>query len=216
MSSTASVSTLQCHILAQLYYLLKADYTHCACHRAIAVSMCHQLGLHHSQKYYMLNLLEIEMRKRVFWCQYTLDKYVFSSVLRSVKLTKSSTRFMSASSGAPTLLRECDISTEYPADVDDESLEEEICSPALSGELTKISSALALFEICRILSRALDELLPASASHRFSIRTLSAITDELDHWVQDLPSHLRMKFLNDKPSTGVISDRSPLLVRARI
>jgi hypothetical protein len=80
MSSTAFMPTLQCHVLAQLYYLLKADYSHCARHRAIAVSISHQMGLHHSQKYYKLNCLEVETRKKVFWCQYTLDKYVFLRV----------------------------------------------------------------------------------------------------------------------------------------
>jgi Fungal specific transcription factor domain len=78
VSSTASISTLQCHVLAQLFYLLKADYIHGARHRAIAVSMCHQLGLHHSQKYYAMNCLDLETRKRVLWCQYALDKYVHS------------------------------------------------------------------------------------------------------------------------------------------
>lgn len=121
-------------------------------------------------------------------------------------------RFISASSGSPTLLRESDISIEYPADVDDENLTEQGFSPALPGELTKISSSLALFKICRILSRALDQLLPASASYRFSVDDLNSISDELDEWVQSIPTHLRMKFLNDRPSTGVVSDRSPILV----
>jgi hypothetical protein len=121
-------------------------------------------------------------------------------------------RFISASSGTPTLLRDCDISTEYPADVDDDNLTEKGFSSSLPCELTKLSSALALFKVCRILSRALDQLLPASASYRFSIDNLHSVSDELDQWLQSIPEHLRMKFLNDKPSTGVISDRSPLLV----
>ena len=75
ISLTPSVPTLQCHLLAQLYYLLKADYSHCVRHRAVAVSISHEMNLHHSQKYFWLNCLEIEMRKKVFWCQYTLDRY---------------------------------------------------------------------------------------------------------------------------------------------
>lgn len=125
-------------------------------------------------------------------------------------------RFISASSGSPTLLRESDVCTEYPADVDDENLTDQGVSPALPGELTKISSALALFKICRILSRALDQLLPASTSYQFSISNLNSIADELDQWLESIPIHLRMIFTNDKPSTGVISDRSPLLVGVRI
>jgi Fungal specific transcription factor domain len=121
-------------------------------------------------------------------------------------------RFVSACSGSPTFLRDSDISTEYPADIDDENLTEQGFSPALPGELTKMSSALALFRICRILSRALDQLLPASASYLFSMKDFKSISDELDQWLQSIPPHLRMQFLNDKPSTGMVSDRSPLLV----
>ena len=73
-SSSPSVSSIQCHILAQLYYLLKADYAHLGRHRALTVSMCHQLGLHQNQKYLSVPCLEVEMRKRMFWCQYVLDK----------------------------------------------------------------------------------------------------------------------------------------------
>ena len=210
MPSAASLSTIQCHVLAQLYYLLKADYARCVRHRAVAIAMCHQLGLHHSQKHYTLNSLELETRKKVFWCQYTLDKYVMVSALELK--SDNMARFISASSGFPTILREFDISTEYPADVDDENLTEQGISPALPGELTKMSSALALFRICRILSRALDQLLPASASYLFSMKNFQSISDELDQWLQSIPTHLRMQFLNDKPSTGVVSDRSPLLV----
>jgi len=73
-SSITSLSTLQCHLLAELHYLLKADYTRLARHRAIAVSMCHQLGLHQAQNYLSLPVFDAEMRKKVFWTQYVLDK----------------------------------------------------------------------------------------------------------------------------------------------
>lgn len=74
-SSQPSLAVLQCHILAQLCYLLKADHPHLLRHRGYAVSMCHQLGLHQGHKV-SGSTLEAECRKRVFWCQYTLDKYV--------------------------------------------------------------------------------------------------------------------------------------------
>jgi len=73
-SSVPSLATLQCHVLAQLCYLLKADYTHLLRHRAYAVSICHQLGLHQGHKLNSLPPFEAESRKKVFWCQYALDK----------------------------------------------------------------------------------------------------------------------------------------------
>ncbi|KIX05432.1 uncharacterized protein Z518_06304 [Rhinocladiella mackenziei CBS 650.93] len=192
-SSSASLSTLQCHVLAQICYLLRADYTHLTRHRGIAVTMCHELGLHQGHKYHSLSPLEAETRKKVFWCQYVLDK------------------FISATTGNPPLFRDDDITTEFPADVDDENLSTQGFSPTLPGELTKISSALALFRVSKILSKALDNLYPAKASYQLSLTKLYALSDELDQWSEELPDHLRLRFCNDKPATHLISCRSPLL-----
>ncbi|ETI20538.1 hypothetical protein G647_08575 [Cladophialophora carrionii CBS 160.54] len=192
-SSNAALATLQCHILAQICYILRADYTHLARHRGIAITMCHELGLHQGHKYHSLSPLEAESKKKVFWCQYVLDK------------------FTSAATGTPVLLRDSDITTDYPADVDDENLSTQGFSPTLPGELTKISSALALFRVSRILSKALDTLYPAKASYQLSLTKLHALSDELDQWSEELPDHLRLRFCNDKPATNLISCRSPLL-----
>jgi len=109
------------------------------------------------------------------------------------------------------LLRDADISTEYPADVDDENINEQGFSPALPGELTKVSSALVLFRMSRILSKTLEHLYPAGASYSISLKKLHSLSDELDQWHEELPDHLRLRFCNDKPATNLISDRSPLL-----
>ena len=77
-SSTPAVATLQCHVLAQLCFLMKGDHSHLLRHRAVGVGMCHQLGLHQGHRYHQFSTLESETRKKVFWCQYVLDKYVNS------------------------------------------------------------------------------------------------------------------------------------------
>ncbi|RMZ89757.1 hypothetical protein DV736_g3021, partial [Chaetothyriales sp. CBS 134916] len=192
-SSPPTISMIQTQVLAQLCYLLRADYTQLARHRGVAVGMCHELGLHQGHKYQNLSIFESETRKRVFWCQYVLDK------------------FTSASTGTPMLLREDDITTDFPADVDDENLSAQGFSPTLPGELTKMSSVLALFKASRILSKTLESLYPAKASYQLSINKLHALSDELDQWSEELPEHLRLRFCNDKPSTNLISCRSPLL-----
>jgi hypothetical protein len=110
------------------------------------------------------------------------------------------------------LLRDIDITTEFPADVDDENLSAQGISPTLPGELTKISSALALFRVSKILSKALENLYPAKSSYQLSLTKLHALSDELDQWSEELPEHLRLRFCNDKPATHLISCRSPLLV----
>jgi hypothetical protein len=114
------------------------------------------------------------------------------------------------------LLRDADVSTDYPKDIDDENITHQGLSPTLPGELTKVSSALALFKGSRILAKTLEELYPASTTYQLSLKKLRTLSDELDQWSQNLPCHLRLEFLNDKPSTGIISCRSPLLVSPQV
>lgn len=79
LADDISLPALQCYILGQIYYTIKADYKSLLRYRGIAVGMCHQLGLHQSQRRFSFSPLTSEMRKKVFWCQYVLDRYVLIS-----------------------------------------------------------------------------------------------------------------------------------------
>lgn len=74
LSGDVSVSTLQCYVLAQMYCMTKGDYTGLLRYRGSAVSLCHQLRLHQSQRRFSANALVAETRKKVFWCQYVVDR----------------------------------------------------------------------------------------------------------------------------------------------
>lgn len=189
----SSIGALQCYVLAQMYCMIKSDYKSLLRYRALAVDICHQLGLHESQDEAAFNPLDGETRKKVFWCQYVLD------------------RFCSALTGMPVLLREADIQTEYPVDVDDENVTESGFLPTLPGESTRLSSALALFSASRILTKALEDLYPSRSSYEISVSKMRVISEQLDEWLKMLPAHLRLEFSQDKPSTNVTSSRSPLL-----
>lgn len=120
--------------------------------------------------------------------------------------------FSAAHIGLPKLIREEDVHCEYPVDADDEYVTKKGFLPTLPGEYTKLSSALALFRLSRILSRVLMELYPGSASHDISFRTMAMLADELEDWQSNLAPHLKLTFAQDKPSTNVTSSRSPILV----
>jgi len=121
-------------------------------------------------------------------------------------------RFVSVASGTPTILHDRDITAEYPRDIDDENVSPQGFLPALPGELTKMSGALALFKASRILAKVLEELYPSSTDYQLPIKRVHELSEELERWSQSLPKHLRLLFANDKPSAGTISCRSPLLV----
>lgn len=120
--------------------------------------------------------------------------------------------FSAALLGLPKLLKEEDVHAEYPSDMDDEYVTEKGFQPTLPGEFTKISSALALFRVSRILSKVLDQNYPAAASHDLSLQSFSSLEADLKDWSDNLPSHLKLTFAQDKPSTDVTGSRSALLV----
>lgn len=120
--------------------------------------------------------------------------------------------FASTLTGLPVLLHEEDIHTEYPSDVDDENVTESGFMPALPGESTRLSSALALFAVSRILGKVLEDLYPTGSSYDVPISKINSLSDQLDEWHLSLPSHLRLGFAQDKPSTDMTTSRSLLLV----
>lgn len=71
-----TLATLQCLLLAQIYCIAKADYQTLLYYRSIAIAMSHRIGVHQSQKQSHFETLTRETRKKVFWTQYTLDRYV--------------------------------------------------------------------------------------------------------------------------------------------
>ncbi len=107
--------------------------------------------------------------------------------------------FSAAILGLPKLLRDDDIHAEYPADTDDEYVTEKGFQPTLPGEYTKLSSALALFRVARILGKVLERVYPAASSHELSLQQLSALEAELDDWSDALSQHLKLNFKQDKP-----------------
>ena len=120
--------------------------------------------------------------------------------------------FSAALLGLPKLMKEGDIFAEFPADVDDENVSERGFQSTLPGESTRLSSALALFRASQVMSTVLDENYPAAASYELSLQRIAVLSNKLDKWQKGLPSHLRLQFVQDKPSTNVVGSRSPLLV----
>jgi Fungal specific transcription factor domain len=194
VSKECRIETVQCLTLAFIHNVCTGDYGKMIHYKSLAIGMAQRLGLHQSQKKFSLGALTLEMRKKLFWCLYTLDC------------------FTAAMLGLPKLLRESEIYTEYPSDVDDEYITEKGFAPTLPGDQTRISSALALFEAARILSKVLDQVYPTATAHEISLRKLGALEEELKTWENGLAPHLKLVFVQDKPSTNVTGSRSPLLV----
>ncbi|KAF1815538.1 hypothetical protein P152DRAFT_479458, partial [Eremomyces bilateralis CBS 781.70] len=187
------MATLQCLSLAQIYCLQTSDQSRLFKYKGLSVSLAQRLGLHQSQKRFALGALSSETRKKVFWTIYTLDCIAAAQL------------------GLPRALNDVDVFCEYPVDADDEYITEKGFLPTLPGEYTKLSSALALFRLSRVLAKILAEVYPATTSYEISLKTIARLSDELEAWLSDLAPHLRLQFVQDKPSTHMISSRSPIL-----
>lgn len=114
------------------------------------------------------------------------------------------------------MLRDDRIGTEMPADIDDENITEEGLHPGVPDECTRMSSALALIEASRILGKALEILYPSAPNAQVSVTKLHGLSEELDSWNKGLPTHLKLIFIQDRPSTNVTGSRSPILVSSPI
>ncbi|KJR82197.1 acetate regulatory DNA binding protein FacB [Sporothrix schenckii 1099-18] len=188
-----TIITLQCLVLAILYCSMRADYKRLQYYKGVAIGLSHRLGLHQGQKRFSFGALTIETRKKVFWTLYTLDC------------------FSAAILGLPRQLNDDDIHAEYPADTDDEYVTEKGFQPTLPGESTRLSAALALFRVAKILAKILDTNYPAASTHELSLQKMASLESELTEWRDALPAHLTLTFRQEKPSTDVTGNRSPLL-----
>lgn len=74
LSGDTSISAMQCLVLAQIYSLVKGDYQSLSRYRGLAIGMAQVLGLYQSQARFALDPLATETRKKVFWCQFILDR----------------------------------------------------------------------------------------------------------------------------------------------
>ncbi|KAK6530146.1 hypothetical protein TWF694_003514 [Orbilia ellipsospora] len=191
-----SIESLQCLVLAQLYCMSIGDDSRLNQYKSLAVGTALRLGLNQDQKKFGISALQLEMRKRAFWCVYLLDSFSASML------------------GLPTLINDEETSIEYPADIDDEYVSESGILPTMPGDHTKISSALALFRGSRILSKVLSTIYSMKSSTKQSYKQLQQLEQELDTWKTNLPEHLRLEFVNGMPATNIVSSRSPLLVFA--
>lgn len=113
--------------------------------------------------------------------------------------------------GQPRLLNDVETACETPQDVDDEYITETEFLTIPPGESTRFSNALALFDSARILAKVLDNVYPTPPG-QISIQVVGALNEQLDSWLSHLAPHLRLRFMQDKPSTQVVGSRSAFLV----
>lgn len=110
-----------------------------------------ECGLHHDGNHFGRNVLEMEMRRRVFWSVWMLSA------------------FTSSLAGLPRNLHEADITVAEPSDIDDDQISENGVAEGLPGP-TKIHRFISVCRLVRILSRVLDALYTTTQRKQASTR----------------------------------------------
>lgn len=123
--------------------------------------------------------VEAECRRRVFWCAYTLDKY------------------LAAALGRPRALREEDIDQELPLCVDDADLSLEDPSAQSSRGQPLMRCAVAQIKLSRILDQILRDLYPISPlSKEMRFERTDRCSKALKEWYKEQEEFLLYSRLN--------------------
>ncbi|KAL2441458.1 hypothetical protein ABEF95_014955 [Exophiala dermatitidis] len=146
----------------------------------LALRQCTELGLHRKIPWYKLdsNALRTQIRRRVFWCCYNLD------------------RAMSVTLGRPQSITDNDIDVEFPLDIDDENITASgvLCEPRRSNldPSTTMSAAIHTIRLRQIWARIQSSVYPqvGAGSTATPDSVILSLKRELDEWLDSSPSQL--------------------------
>lgn len=79
--SQPCLQSLQGLVITQIYLQLSGRYSTASHISGVATRLAQTLGLHRHSNRFKFDPLETELRRRAWWCQYSLDAYVHTSYL---------------------------------------------------------------------------------------------------------------------------------------
>ncbi|KXH63313.1 hypothetical protein CSAL01_00930 [Colletotrichum salicis] len=164
-----SLPTLQGLEIAQIYLQLSSRYSAASQLGGMATRMAQNLGLHRHSQRFKFDPLETELRRRVWWCQYSLDT------------------FSSAYHGMPRLIRDQDVDTDLPSRVDHDQVSRHSVAFPLPGERSQVDTALCMFKLAVIVGEALEKLY-STTRRRGGIVKITQLQAELTMWERMLPT----------------------------
>ncbi|SCN71339.1 probable transcription activator protein acu-15 [Fusarium fujikuroi] len=159
------LQSLQGLVITQLYVQLSGRYSTASHISGLATRMAQTLGLHRHSDRFKFDPLETELRRRAWWCQYSLDA------------------FSSAYHGMPRLIREQDVDTDFPTSVDHNLLSRTRVEFSLPGERSQVDTAISLFKLARIMGRTLEDLY-TTTRRRGGVAKIARLQAELNMWEQ--------------------------------
>ncbi|KAM5345262.1 hypothetical protein ACJ41O_011124 [Fusarium nematophilum] len=157
------LQSLQGLVIMQIYLQLSGRYSTASHISGVATRLAQTLGLHRHSHRFKFDPLETELRRRAWWCQYSLDA------------------FSSAYHGMPRLIRDQDVDTDFPTSVDHDLLSRTHVEFPLPGERSQVDTAISLFKLARIIARTLEDLY-TTTRRRGGVAKIAHLQAELDMW----------------------------------
>lgn len=166
-----SITSIQCLLLLSTYGLQHPQAV--SIYRIVAQAMrvCIELSLHRTQNRKLtLTPLDREMRKRIFWSAYSLD------------------RFASISLGRPCSIADDCISCELPLDIDDIGLQNSNPVALPPGSTSEMTFSLSIFKLRRISGRIIQMLYCSTQSNQNQTALVDRFVMELEAWRLTIPA----------------------------
>jgi hypothetical protein len=164
-------------IVCMIVYLQAAALMH-SCYTYICVAMASALrmGLHHSTTSSLLNPIQQETRKRLFWVLRTMETYV-------------TTLF-----GIPLAINDNDIDQHLPLEIDDEFITAEGILTVPENHISFMAMANAHTKLLIIMRNVIRDTYPHKrelaghqGSYRVSYSRVVELEAELDQWFRSIP-----------------------------
>lgn len=162
-----------------IYYLQSsAMMSACYSYTCVAIASALRMGLHRSQAFKDLTLVENECRKRIFWVLRTMDTNVTTML------------------GLPRTLCDEDIDQELPLEIDDESITDQVLqSPAAEPHTSTMAASNAHIRLVMITAKVAKYIYSThhgargqTGSYRVDYVKVIELENDLTKWFDQLPT----------------------------
>lgn len=175
------IPSLQAIICMIMFLQSTAKLSTCWSYVGIALHSAIRMGLHRSISG-KFNLVELELRRRLFWQIRKMDVCVGAMI------------------GLPTMLSEDDFDQEYPLDIDDEFITPQRLLPFPEGHIHLMAGSNAQTRLLAVLRKVIKHVYPVKDiqylegkphSYVVSHAKIREIERDLQHWMEELPIFLK-------------------------
>ncbi|KAI1840921.1 hypothetical protein JX266_012857 [Neoarthrinium moseri] len=157
------LSSLQSVVLVSFFYQITGHHTSNINLRGVLLQKAQSLGLHRHSRRFKFSAAEVELRKRLWWYIYALDKSI------------------AIAHGLPRTVNDADVDVDYPLDGDLEDMSGMGMSLPLPGETTPVHDFIRFCHLSRVLSSMLSQLY-TTTDRRGGPEKISRLDQQLRTW----------------------------------